>query len=342
MIVIYPDCNALWNNISLANDVGMKLRAELEATDSELCMSPVVLSELNRRATGELEESSAKLLATIRSATKGRTTMTAPIFAAHDSLVKELRVGIDTQLVELAGIPEMVEADWPDVSARQMGERELSRRRPFIDTERGTIGHRDAIIWEGVLARMEDFEEEDHLVFVSKDNGFRAKDGALHSDLLKDLGDRVDPDQFTIVPSIFDAITVFELRRDAISLREATIRNALSSFSLQLIGDSWDFEGVAAPGGLEEVTVVDVEYLGDESIGEGDPAECEFDLNVTLEGAMRRDEWSQDDPNISSWGGLINDHYVSVSTSQSVRVTAEVYYDPSTQETEISVDRMFS
>lgn len=189
---------------------------------------------------------------------------------------------------------------------------------------------------------MEDFEEEDHLVFVSKDNGFRAKNGTLHSDLLEDLRDRVDPDQFTIVPSIFDAITVFELRRDAISLREATIRNALSNFSLQLIGQSWNFEGVEAPAGLEEVTVVDVEYLGDESIGERDPAECEFDLNVTLEGAMRRDEWSHDDPNISSWGGLINDHYVSVSTLQSVRVIAEVDYDPSTQETDVVVDRIFN
>lgn len=326
MIAIYPDCNALWRNVTLSNDVGRRLRDKLGTGDVELHLSQVVIAELRRRAEDEMAAAKAEGVTAIQRATKGAAVDTKSLLRDHDALFDRIAAGIEAQFAELLSIDGVVVDEWPDLTAQEMGERELARRRPFIDTTEGTIGHRDALVWAGVVAGAEYlYERDDVAVFVSKDRGFRADEGrGLHPDLQSDV-DEVFEGSFEFVPSLFDALTVIDLRDEAITRRQANIRNAFGDLLEHLRGSAWEWLGGELPPDMENPSVISAEYLGDESIGDGTPAICEFRAYVEIEGAMRKDTYLLDSGmDVKSWDGEINDHYVSVYVEREVIFEVEV------------------
>lgn len=330
MIAIYPDCNALWRNVNLSNEVGERLRKRLSSGFVELRISPVVLAELQRNAEEEVRTARSEALTAIERATRSTSTNTKKLVAKQQALFDRITAGIDEQFSELLAIDGVVVDDWPSLSARDLGERELERRRPFMDKAAGTIGHRDALIWAGVVEGLESLwgDEGDIAIFVSKDEGFKAdKNGSLHGDLRHDVEEVFDG-RFEFVPSLFDALTVIDLHEEAITRREADIRNALSAFVEHLDNDPWGWPNTELPPDLESPRVLSAEYLGNEIIGEGNPAHCSFEALVQIEGAIRKDQWYLDtDSEVQLWDGEINEDYVSVYVERLVEFEVEVNLD---------------
>ncbi len=330
MIVIYPDANALWRNISLSNEVGERLRKRLRAGSVELRIWPVVLAELRRQANEELRLARSEAVSATERATRATNTDTAKLVADQQSLFNQITAGIDDQFSELLALDGVSVDDWPSLSARDVGERELDGKRPFLDKPAGTIGHRDALIWAGVIEGLETIsgDEGDIAIFVSKDEGFRAEKGKrLHADLQSDVDDTFDG-RFELVPSLFDALTVIDLYEEAITRREANIRNALSAFARELDNVDWDWENTELPPDLESPRVLSAEYLGGEVIGEGNPATCTFMALVQIEGAMLKDQWYVDmDSEVQLWDGEVNDYYFSVYVERTVEFEVEVDLD---------------
>lgn len=326
MIAIYPDCNALWRNVTLSNDVGRRLRRRLAAGDVELHLSPVVVAELRRRAEDDLTSARTQGLLAIERATKGVAVEAETLRLEHAALFERIAASVDAQFQELLRLPGVVVDDWPDLSARVLGERELARRRPFIDTADGTIGHRDALIWEGVLAGAESlYETDDMAVFVSKDRAFRTEDNrSLHPDLSMDI-DAVSEARFKLVPTLFEALTIVDLHDEAITRRQANIRNAFGDLLEHLRGEPWAWLGGELPPDFENPSVISAEYQGGESIHEGNPALCEFSARVEIEGAMLKDVYMVEaGTDVQTWEGEINDHYVSVYVERDVVFEVEV------------------
>lgn len=329
VIAIYVDCNALWRNVSLSNDLGKRLRKHLANGSAELRISPVVLAELRRRADDELQSARSEAIAAIERATRATNTDTASLVSEQEALFEKIASGIKDQFDELQALDGVVVDDWPQESARKMGERELQRRRPFLERSVGTIGHRDALIWVGLVEGLESlYEEDDFAIFVSKDEGFRAPNGkGLHSDLQQDV-DGVYDRRFELVPSLFDALTILDLHEESITRREANIRTAMSMFVEQLENESWDWEHTELPPDFESARVLDAEYLGGEVIGDGNPVICTFRARVQIEGAMLKDQWYLDtDSEVQLWDGEINDHYMSVYVERIVEFQVEIDVD---------------
>lgn len=64
----------------------------------------------------------------------------------------------------------MVGLPWPEAPLRPLVERELARRRPFLDMKDGTVGQRDAVIWLGLLD-LAVSRPGDEIVFLTSDRG---------------------------------------------------------------------------------------------------------------------------------------------------------------------------
>lgn len=75
------------------------------------------------------------------------------------------------------------------VDATALIDRDLAERRPFRKLKDGTVGMRDAIIWETTLGLIPALDEDDILVFVSNNTKDFYSEGGLHGHLLADLRD---------------------------------------------------------------------------------------------------------------------------------------------------------
>jgi hypothetical protein len=64
-------------------------------------------------------------------------------------------------------------------------KRELDYRRPFLRKEVGTIGHRDTVIWLGLVELAKSFPG-DTIFFVTNDDGFK-ENKKLHPELIAEI-----------------------------------------------------------------------------------------------------------------------------------------------------------
>jgi hypothetical protein len=316
--------------MNLSNEVGKRVQKILKSGTVELRLSPVVLAELTRRAEEELQAGRTEAASAIERATRAARTDTRKLLAKSDALFDKIKVGISDQINELLAIDGVALEDWPTLSAQEVGERELARLRPFMQKPVGTIGHRDALIWAGIIESIASLVEEegDFAIFVSKDEGFRTEKGNdLHPDLQKDVNETFDG-KFELVPSLFDALTIIDLHEEAITRRVANIRNALSAFVNEISYKPWDWPDTELPAELENPQLIGGDYLGGEVIGDGNPAICKFEALVQIEGAMLKDQWYLDSgSDLQLWDGEINDHYMSVFVERVVEFEVEVDLD---------------
>lgn len=86
----------------------------------------------------------------------------------------------------------VIKENVPINTVGRLVERDLARRRPFIevirDKESVSAGLHDAVIWESVLEVLVPECDHQTVVFVTKDKGFLAEDGSgIHSQVVEDL-----------------------------------------------------------------------------------------------------------------------------------------------------------
>lgn len=360
-MLIIPDANALYNDPLFRKKPALTVLERLEAADARLLLSPVVLGELKRHFLSEAMESADIVTSRLRKFERW-TGITAQ--GAHDLIQaarSEAAARWDDGFDEITSKPNVDVAPWPSISTQKVVERELERRRPFIDLDRGTIGHRDAVIWEGVLEAAE-ANSENVIVFVTADKGFLGDDG-LHADLLADVDELgIDREQVRVVtsfgavlPLLRDEAIVVEGERDERrSWRLAAVSNALDRLLRDIDSEplmaSWDprdggMRGpdydLGLPTDVEEwsVTVADgpsePDFNGEVPLGEG-TAVCRLNATLRFEGLMSKADWysatGNDDAEL--WDSDWDDHYVVVSSERDVVIQVELAFGESDDDVE--------
>lgn len=360
-MLIIPDANALYSDPLFRKTLAVTVLERLEAAKARLLLSPVVIGELKRHFLDEAMESADVVTSRLRKferwtgiATQGAHDL---IQAARSEAVIRWENGFD----DITSGPNVDIAPWPSMSTQSVVERELARRRPFIDFDRGTVGHRDTVIWEGVLEAAE-ANPEHVIIFVSADKGFFGDNG-LHEDLLADMDERgIHREQVHVVTSFGavlpllrdEAVVVEEERDERRSWRLAAVSNALDRVLRDIDSEDlvpfWDPRdgGMTRPEydlglsmDVEEWSVAiadgpsEPDFDGEVPLGEGTAA-CRVNVTLRFEGFMSKADWysATGNDDVELWDSDWNDHYVVVSSERDAVITVELDFGESDDDVE--------
>lgn len=344
MLVIFPDANALHRNPYFKGKIAEDLLREVDLGDTELQFSPVVLKELQRQEMDDVRDVLAAVKNTVRKKSRGSSAKMIDVVDRVDRALEMTRQEIDEQFAEVAQREHVVITSWPAISSRELGERELERRRPFLEVQTGgksaTVGHRDALIWEGVRESVRRGAQDQVLILVSNDKGFwNDKQTDLHQDLRDDLdADGVRPEQVVLVKDLAQALVKMQELRSEITSEQAAVASALISATMGLEGESvgWAYdhrEGDVAetelpldlPITLEDASVVAVDLLGDVEFVPGTKFTARQRAELSINGSMSLTEYYELEPTLDiEYWSEINAQYSEVQTTRRVVVEASM------------------
>lgn len=361
-MLIVPDTNALFGDPLMLSDHSQKILALSQDAESAFVMSPVVVGEIRRQYLENHAVAAKTMSAQLRRFARTSGVDADQAAEAVQALGPAAEAAWKSRVDGLVGAGAWRLAEWPDCRADELVARELERRRPFIVTDKGSIGLRDTLIWLGVVQLLEETSEEP-IVFVTKDNGFLDKSG-LHSDLAQDLVDAgIDDDRLHIVTSL-GALTpvltqeisrVEDERSDRLGWRTAAIigriHDMLADLPLADYAPVWDERegGLADPAfdlnvptdvdEWTEVTSTDdtdeLDFPEELHLGPGD-LELEFQTSLQLEGFMHKSDWylSETEDLVladSDW----NDQYVVVQVERKVTFRIKIMLGDEDDDVEI-------
>lgn len=365
---VYVDSNSLYGDRLLTKPKLGKRLVEFAAEGRcVLHLSPVVVGELSRQELTKLKDHHSEIDAWIDridpahgDTSQLRTELQAFVENAGTRIGKHFQ-----GLVEGGGV---VIEEWPAYSGEEIVQRELENRRPFLQKEVGTIGHRDTVIWLGLVELAKSYPD-DTIFFVTNDDGFKAQK-ELHPELIAELeAAGVAVDNIKLYPQVHPVLeylaSVELVDEDEDELSDvpdlatwrAAITQALGEYNETLSGLTWtrtpshdgdwydpdwdiglpkelDEASVAAVDGPFEVSVAANEVTLDE------PVTCTYQVTLTISGFMTKWDWYdvEDDAGVYLLDGDWNDHYVMVEAAPTIKVTTKVVYDSLTGEA--SVDEL--
>lgn len=364
VILVYPDTNALHGDPLLIKSRGQQLVQFARDGVCRLHLSPVVMAELERMSSDGLGGEHDSLVTRIKDMGQRYRTAVDDVLASLEAAKLDAQQQFKTGRSQLSDSPGVAVEAWPTSSVQEVVERELRRRRPFIDKENvGTIGHRDTIIWLGLIAMAKD-HTADIVLFVTKDKGFlAAKGGGLHLDLEADLARcGIDVSRVKVMPDLFSVINLLHKRVEADQVEvqqlraaaDAAVRQALHEYNEELLKLQWGWEfdprdgglaepeiNVGLPPQMENVTVSCIESEFDLAIEpgiseDGKPFYCTYRLEISFDGSMSKSDWYVGDySGLDLWDADLNDHYVSVEAHRLVELTAEVTYDSEVEQARV-------
>lgn len=373
MILIFFDANALHGDPLLLKNLGLRLMAHVRTRACEIHLSPVVAAELDRTFRASLGGEYDALVTRIKDIGDRYQVPVVEILANLDALRSAALERVVARRGELEATDGFFRCPWPNVSVQGVVERELARRRPFLDIEKvGTIGHRDTIIWLGLVGLAAARADVD-ILFVTKDKGFLDKDG-LHIDLREDLAKagidatrvRRMSDLYSVV-NFLDKIAETEAYRQRSDVEKkpeaeteqraaahAAIRQALHEYNEVLAKLRWGWEYDPRDGGLtepeinaelpremEDVSVINIETQLDVTVEPdtaetGMPVQCTHQVMISFDGAMTKADWYVHDyPDLELWDADLNDHYVSVEANRVLELTTRVTYYPTADQARV-------
>lgn len=191
MLIVVLDTNAVFRDPWLTQKDAPKL-VELAASGAcEIVYPRVVLRELTRQRIESARKAHNAASTGVKEmgAAGADVAQTAGLLQdAHD----RIEADIEDAFVAVLAKTGIREIPVPEVEASDLLDRDLGRRRPFLEIEQGktrkSLGFRDVLIWESTLELLEESDPGDSVLFVTFDGGFLADDKkSLHADLLGDL-----------------------------------------------------------------------------------------------------------------------------------------------------------
>ena len=344
MTVVVIDTNAVHRDPWLKNAPGTALVALADGGECVLVLPKVVTDELRRQQHDWVELNRAEVSKTIQKM-RGNPVdvqaITGRLAESFNDLDAQIDSSFDTLLAQ-AGVEE--EAVPTDITARLV-ERDLARRRPFIEEGSGpwSAGFRDAVIWETVLVRLSRLPVGDKLILVTADKGFLSDSGnSLHEDLLNDLDERrIAHDRVICAQTTFLARTQVESLAAAATEEAANraelVRVATDSLyaldgqdiSIQMVYsgdyDYPDFVKFQVPP-MESATIVAIDqntdYRFEETVDGIKTGSAEVSLYI--EGATFKDDYYVEDVGALEVHGELNDHYLATGTTVEVRAVVDI------------------
>ena len=331
MLLIYPDTNALFGD-PLLHFRGKKLLDVLVPGLVEVRLSPVVLGELKRQVREQAEKTKNELPRVIRKTLAGHTVD----YKIFNPLVAEAQRLLDAESGQV--LQTLLEKDtctlchWPEVDAEELTRRELERRKPSLESGNQSVGLRDTLIWHGLLEILGNLEPDDRVVFVSKDKGFI--DGEfLHDELIDEIYEEgLEAESVEVALSLPEAIVHANRFLNRISQREADIRETVTRFLRDLVGEDWLRVAPRSSGfttyGIEDATIQDVDNIEVLEVEDSRPSTCSARADFVLEGVMHAFTYENDfNFGLDLTMGDIEDGMVWVRFTETVILSARVEYE---------------
>lgn len=242
------DTNALYADPLLENAAGVALRDAAERLGYRLLLPQVVFDEAVQKqrekivqATSKLKDA-ARLLDGYRLALPLDIPTDAGFAEAIDAAVLQYRSELAKLFVGDDRLP------YPDDTQQSMAERALTKRRPFLEHDRG---YRDTLLWRSILVRAA--TADDQIYLITGDHGFRRDrdTNELHPELIheaEELG--VPADRIQLLANLGEFVGQFILPQlEAID----EVKMALINHTLETPSDIEDEVGILLNESLYEV-----------------------------------------------------------------------------------------
>ncbi|MBM3715523.1 MAG: hypothetical protein FJW64_07285 [Actinobacteria bacterium] len=334
MLAVVLDTNALHSDPWLTSDTGEKLTTLAQHGKCSIVYPQVVVDELlrqRREAADRGHKAAEKGLREMAKAGVDVTKTQADLEAAFARIEIELKDAFTAVLAKA----NVGAAPVPSVSASDLLERDLERRRPFMEVgeaKKKSVGFRDTLIWETVLEMLA-ADQDMTGVFVTDDKGFLSEDGDLHPDLLADLDARgIDRGRVATVKNVFNAVSAVSAAAEkAARITAATealyaLVGESAGVQLQYGGDYGfpDFVEFKVPR-LDDPIIYGIDQLTEfELVEDRDVITATCDAEITFEGAVYKSDWYIDESGSVSIGGELNSHMFEASGYAAVRVVVQL------------------
>lgn len=349
------DSNALFDDPLLEHGAVARVLEILEPAHAVLLLSPVVEAELRRHYLDQVNGLSAAVESRLKRLARLAGNDVTDLLEQTREIQQNAaeRWAARWQQLSREGLVERV--DWPEITARELAERELARRRPFLEKDAGTVGQRDALIWLSVLEAA--VESGEAVVFVTMDKGFLEKDGGLHPHLTEELRSSGVGGQVTrthsfagLIPLLVAELETSGWEEWRASAVEAAISDGLRDLAEDAFAPFWDpREGAEMPPQFDiglpptgnDWTIMYAEgptalVMGTAPYG-STKIDVEFTADVGFDGFMAKSEWYADDhPGLDLWDADWNESLASVEAHIPLRVRATVSIDDRSQRAELS------
>lgn len=334
MLTVVLDSNSVHKNTWLTSGPGPELLKRAKLGSCRIVFPEVVLEELRRQqfeAAASSKEQASKALETMST-----TGIDVGASSQHlETMFRQVNVDIDAAFSALLANPQVSCEPIPHISIADAVRRDLDRRRPFEEIQHNkkvkSVGFRDAVIWETVLAILADQTASDTVLFVSADKAF-SDDASLsiHPHLLKDLDERgVSQSRLMSAKNPFQAIAIIDGHSaQTTAATEALYSLVRENIESQLVhGGDYDYPDFV------EFTVPDFEsaYINDieqtkefEFVSNGDKVTATGEAVIYLEGAIYKGDWYTSDHNTVRISGELNRHYLEAVSEITVRVVVEM------------------
>lgn len=136
VIVIYPDTNALHSDLLMQRKLSSELLQLLDEGVVEVRLSPVVVAEADRQVRESVEATLKDITTSVTKAKRGLGLPEASTKALLSALAEEITAMGDKALAPLLAHDACEVIEWSGVSAQDLVERELERRKPVLEKER--------------------------------------------------------------------------------------------------------------------------------------------------------------------------------------------------------------
>lgn len=340
MLAVVLDSNAIHTDPWLSSDVGRVLVRLAESGSCTLIVPEVVRDELYRQRRDAARASHGEASKGIRAMARAGVNVSdtdAHLHASFDRIESDIAAAFAT-LFDRNGVE--LEST-PDVSVAQIVERDLARRRPFQEIthqqKTKSLGFRDVVIWETVLAVLAPDRGFDKVLFVTADKGFLTSDSmSLHADLIEDLDVRgIDSGRLATVKNVPNANAEIEATA-AYAAKVTAATNALYELIGEEVGvqlayggdyERPDFVEFEVPG-IESPYITDITQITEFSFkSEGPLITATTDAEISLEGAIFKGDWFMDDSESIEIVGELNNHYFDAYSSLVVTVIVKMVMD---------------
>lgn len=338
MIVIYPDTNALHSDLLMQRKLSSEFLELLDEGVVEVRLSPVVVAEADRQVRESMEAASREITTSIAKAKRAFGLPESSTKALLSTLTGDIAAVSDRVLAPLLAHDACSVIEWSHVSARDLVERELERRKPVLEKSGQSVGLRDTIIWHGLLDLLDTLDSgDDFVIFVSADSGFTT-DGALHDELEEEVdGGWWDGNHLRVATSLASAVLEARKLANLIGEREGTLSAALISYIECFDGSEWGFfprgmnvsyHGASFPYGMEEAMLISVDGVEVDRVGDRNPAECVGYADFTFSGRMHPMDFQNADHSVVEMtGGDADGLEVYVEFTARAEIVVEVEFD---------------
>lgn len=337
MLIVVLDTNALHSDAWLTGQHGRALVDLASEGRIRLIVPEVVRDEIlrqRREAAEKAWKTADEALDEMQKAGLNVSESKARLKATFGRIDSEF----EGAFAELFGRDGVSMEPTPDIDVKKLVERDLARRRPFLETEqerkKKSFGFRDVVIWETVLAVLDGADSGDTVLFVTADNGFVERDETvkIHPDLLEDLDARgVDHGRIANAKALNHVLAVIKTHDEVSRVNvatEAVYALAGEEVGIQLVhGGDYDYPAFVkfTVPGFENPQISELELVTDFDLEEdGSKVTAAADVDLYLDGAIYKGDWlgSEDEP--FHVGPELNNHYFEADALIRVRAAVEL------------------